>query len=75
MSKSQAYAIEVHGRSAGIVVAARGGFMDGRSPDKRRVFAAERAFQSLERRVFQQVGHAESAAHRLLTEHDQRHRH
>ena len=66
MPESHAYAIEVQGRSAGIVIAARGGFM---------FFAAERAFQSLERRVFQQVRHAESAAHRLLTEHEKRHRH
>ena len=66
MSGYHAFAIEVHGRSAGIVVAERGGFM---------FFAAERAFQSLERRVFQQVVHAETAAHRLLSEHEKRHRH
>ncbi len=66
MSASHAFAIEVHGRSAGIVVAERGGFM---------FFAAERAFQSLERRLFKQVVHAERAARLALAEHDKRHRH
>ena len=65
MSAPYAYAIEVQGRSAGIVVAGRGGFM---------FFAAERAFQSLERRVFQRVVHAETAARRLLLEREKRHR-
>ncbi len=66
MSASHAFAIEVHGRSAGIVVAERGGFM---------FFAAERAFQGLERRVFKQVAHAERAVRQALAEHDKRHRH
>ncbi len=66
MTAFHAFAIEVHGRSAGIVVAERGGFM---------FFAAERAFQSLERRVFRQVVHAETAVHRVLSEHEKRHRH
>jgi hypothetical protein len=64
MSAPHAFAIEIHGRSAGIVVVERGGLM---------FFAAERAFQSLERRVFKAVGHAEKAALRLLAEQDRRH--
>jgi len=64
MSASHAFAIEVHGRSAGI--AERGGFM---------FFAAERTFQTLERRVFRHVAHAERAARQALAEHDKRHRH
>ena len=63
MSAPHAFAIEIHGRSAGIVVAARGGFM---------FFAAERAFQALERRVFKEVGHAERAARRVLAGHEER---
>ena len=66
MSAPHAFTIEIHGRSAGIVVAERGGFM---------FFAAERAFQALDRRVFREVGHAERAARRVLAEHDKRHRH
>lgn len=65
MSNAHAFAIEVHGRAAGIVVAERGGFM---------FFAAERTFQSLERRVFKEVAHAERAALRTLAGHDKRHR-
>jgi hypothetical protein len=65
MSSVHAFAIEVHGRSAGIVVAQRGGFM---------FFAAERAFQPLDRRVFKHVTHAETAARRALAEHDRRYR-
>lgn len=63
MSNAHAYAIEVQGRAAGIVVAERGGYM---------FFAAERAFQPLERRVFQRVTHAEMAARQLLVERDRR---
>ena len=53
MSASQAFAIEVHGRSAGIVVAEQGGFV---------FFAADGAFRALDRRVFKHVGQAEQAA-------------
>jgi len=63
MSASHAFAIEVHGRSAGIVVAQRGGFM---------FFAAERAFQALERRLFKHVAHAETAARRVLDQRGER---
>ena len=66
MSVPHAFAIEVHGRSVGIVVAERGGFM---------FFAAERAFQALERRVFKHVTHAEKAARQVLDDQDKRHRH
>ena len=61
MSNARAFAIEVHGHSAGIVIAQRGGFM---------FFAAGRAFQSLDRRVFRHVTHAESAARQILAEHN-----
>ena len=64
MPAPHAFAIEVHGRSVGIVVAERGGFM---------FFAAERAFQALERRVFKHVSHAEMAARRILDAHARRH--
>ncbi len=53
MSSTQAFAIEVHGRSAGIVVADQGGFM---------FFSADGAFRVLDRRVFKHVGQAERAA-------------
>ncbi|MEI7608217.1 MAG: hypothetical protein WCJ64_12650 [Rhodospirillaceae bacterium] len=56
---NNAFAIEVHGRTAGIVVAERRGFM---------FFAAERTFQALERRVFKRVTHAEKAARRVLAD-------
>jgi hypothetical protein len=54
---SQAYSIEVGGRSAGIAIAERGGFV---------FFAAERAFSALEGRSFRHLRHAERAAERLL---------
>ena len=63
MSASQAFAIEVQGRSAGIVVAEPGGFM---------FFAADGAFRSLDRRVFKRVGQAEQAAVLLATDHGRR---
>jgi len=66
MSAPHAFAIEIYGRSVGIVVAERGGFM---------FFTAERAFQSLDRRVFRHVAHAEKAARRVLADRDKRHRH
>jgi hypothetical protein len=66
MSAHQAFAIEVQGHTAGIVVSGRGGFM---------FFATGRPFQALERRVFRQVAQAERAAHRALAEHDTRPRH
>ena len=65
LSDAHAFAIEVHGRTAGIVVAERSGFI---------FFAAERTFQVLERRVFKQVAHAERAASRVLADHDRRYR-
>ncbi|MEI8393709.1 MAG: hypothetical protein WCF85_03165 [Rhodospirillaceae bacterium] len=58
MFPAQAFAIEIHGRSAGIVVADPGGFV---------FFAAESAFQALDRRVFKHVGQAERAAVQLLS--------
>ncbi len=64
MSSSQAFAIEVHGKSAGIVVADHGGFM---------FFAADGAFRALDRRVFKQVGQAERAAVEIINDRD-RHR-
>ena len=57
MSSAQAYAIEVHGRSAGIVVAGQSGFT---------FFAAERLFSDLDGRVYRRVHQAEQAAVRLL---------
>ncbi|MEI7606845.1 MAG: hypothetical protein WCJ64_05635 [Rhodospirillaceae bacterium] len=60
MTKAQAYAIEVQDRSAGIVVADREGFI---------FFAADAAFRSLDRKTFRHVGHAESAARRLMNCH------
>ena len=64
MSSSQAFAIEVHGRSAGIVVADRGGFM---------FFAADGAFRALDRRVFKHVGQAERAAVEIANGRDKHH--
>lgn len=55
---SQAYAIEVHGRSAGIAVAERGGFV---------FFAADHAFRDLEGRTFRRLRHAERAASQVLS--------
>ena len=60
MSATQAFAIEVHGRSAGIVVSEPGGFV---------FFAADGAFRSLDRRVFKHVGQAEHAAVMLASDH------
>ncbi len=63
MSSTQAFAIEVLGRSAGIVVAEPGGFM---------FFAADGAFRALDRRVFKHVGQAEQAAVLLANDHGKR---
>lgn len=60
MSLAQAFAIEVKGRSAGIVVADRGEFV---------FFAADGAFRALDRRVFKHVGQAERAAVQLVCDH------
>ena len=60
MSATQAFAIEVHGRSAGIVVSEPGGFV---------FFAADGAFRSLDRRVFKHVVQAEQAAVLLAGDH------
>lgn len=57
MTQNQAYAIEVSGRSAGIVVAERRGVT---------FFAADRAFQSLDRHTFRRVIEAERAARQVL---------
>ncbi|PWC43092.1 hypothetical protein [Azospirillum sp. TSO22-1] len=57
MSQPHAYAIEVHGRSAGIVVAENRGFT---------FFASDWAFKDLDRRRFRHVGQAERAAELLL---------
>lgn len=59
MTQHQAYAIEVKGRPAGIVVAERGGYT---------FFAADAAFQNLDRRTFRHVRHAERAARDLAEE-------
>lgn len=53
MTNANAYAIEVQGRSAGIVVADRGAFT---------FFVSDWAFRDLDRRVFRNVGQAERAA-------------
>lgn len=60
MSATQAFAIEVQGRSAGIVVSEPGGFV---------FFAADGAFRALDRRVFKHVGQAEQAAAVLASDH------
>lgn len=57
MDRSQAFAIEVHGRSAGIVVAERGGYT---------FFASDWTFKDLDRQVFRHVGQAERAAERVF---------
>ena len=54
---SAAYAIEVQGRSAGIVVAERGGFT---------FFVSDWAFRDLDRRTFRNVGQAERAARQVI---------
>ena len=53
---TNAYAIEISGRSAGIAVAERGGFV---------FFAADRAFRELDRRSFRRLRHVERAAERI----------
>lgn len=53
MSNTNAFAIEVQGHSAGIVVADRGGYT---------FFVSDWAFRDLDRRVFRNVGQAERAA-------------
>jgi hypothetical protein len=64
MSSTQAFAIEVRGRSAGIVVAEQGGFM---------FFAADGVFRALDRRVFKHVGQAERAAVEIANDRDRHH--
>ncbi|TWA80421.1 hypothetical protein FBZ83_109230 [Azospirillum brasilense] len=56
MSASNAYAIEVQGRSAGIVVAGQGGFT---------FFVSDWSFKDLDRQTFRNVGQAERAAKQL----------
>jgi len=58
MSSLQAFAIEVYGRSAGIVIAERSGFM---------FFASDTMFRQLDRRVFKHIGQAERAARQLVS--------
>ena len=57
MSSSQAYAIEVQGNSAGIVVANAGHFI---------FYAADWAFGPLHRKPFRSPAHAERAARDVL---------
>jgi hypothetical protein len=57
MTQSQAFTIEVHGRTAGIVVAERGGYT---------FFVSDWTFKDLDRRVFRHVGQAERAAQQVL---------
>ena len=59
MSQSHAYTIEVQGRSAGIVVAERGGFT---------FFVSDWTFKDLDRRTFRNVGQAERAARQIITQ-------
>ena len=54
---STAYAIEVQGRSAGIVVAERGGFT---------FFVSDWTFKDLDRRTFRNIGQAERAARQVV---------
>ncbi|CAO3459007.1 hypothetical protein [Azospirillum argentinense] len=56
MSTSNAYAIEVQGRSAGIVVAGQGGFT---------FFVSDWSFKDLDRQTFRNVVQAERAAKQL----------
>ncbi|PWC33983.1 hypothetical protein [Azospirillum sp. TSO35-2] len=65
MSQTNAYTIEVQGRSAGIVVAERGGFT---------FFTADWAFRDLDRRVFRNVGQAQRAARQQYDRLSQRRR-
>jgi len=57
MSSSQAYAIEVQGNSAGIVVANAGHFI---------FYAADWAFGPLDRKPFRSPAHAERAARDIV---------
>ncbi|WP_448207217.1 hypothetical protein [Azospirillum sp. sgz302134] len=57
MGTSNAYAIEVQGRSAGIVVAERGGFT---------FFVSDWTFKDLDRRTFRNVSQAERAALQVM---------
>lgn len=57
MTSTNAYAIEVQGRSAGIVVADRGGYT---------FFVSDWEFRDLDRRNFRSVPQAERAAARLV---------
>ncbi|WP_207477192.1 hypothetical protein [Arenibaculum pallidiluteum] len=59
MHDSNAYAIEVQGRAAGIVVAQRGGYT---------FFVADHAFRELDGRFFRRVEQAQRAVRRLATE-------
>ncbi|CAK0766371.1 Conjugal transfer protein TraA [Azospirillaceae bacterium] len=65
MPTSHAFAIEIHGRPAGIVVSDPSGFV---------FFAAERTFYALERRVFKDVAHAQRAAQQTLAAQNARRR-
>jgi len=56
MHDSNAFAIEVQGRPAGVVVAERGGFT---------FFVADQAFRELDGRFFRRVEQAERAARQL----------
>ena len=58
-----AYAIEVQGRSAGIVVAERGGFT---------FFVSDWAFKDLDRRTFRNIGQAERAARQVAQQRNAR---
>ncbi|WP_147162232.1 hypothetical protein [Pararhodospirillum oryzae] len=57
MTHHNAFIIEVAGRSAGIVVAERGGFT---------FFASDWTFKDMDRRIYRRVDHAERAARRVL---------
>lgn len=57
MNRAQAFAIEVQGRSAGIVVAQRGGFT---------FFTSDGTFKDLDGHFFRRVDQAERAARRVL---------
>ncbi|WP_207478698.1 hypothetical protein [Arenibaculum pallidiluteum] len=63
---SNAYAIEVQGRSAGIVVAQRGGFT---------FFVADHAFRELDGRFFRRVDQAQRAARHLAAAGGERNAH
>ncbi len=56
-NNAAAYAIEVQGRSAGIVVAERGGFT---------FFVSDWTFKDLDRRTFRNIGQAERAARQVI---------